>query len=114
MKHRSAGEVSQQALDFLGPMIDRGVPLLFLYGDADGAYAGFLEASTSGELADLLRRGGDRVEVAVVPGRLHGWVSMPAQIAAIEKIVDWVSRVDAGASRGSAPTVSPAAPDAAS
>lgn len=96
VRRSGAGEsvkLSSQLVGFLEPLVERRVPLLFLYGETDGAYAGFLEA-VKGELGDLLRKAGNAVEVAVVPNRLHGFVSVSGQPATIDVISDWISRVD--------------------
>jgi hypothetical protein len=86
-------QVSKQMLRSLTTLLDRGVPILFIYGDADGAYQEFLEAS-KGPFGSLIRKAGDRVEVRVIPGLLHGWVSLTAGEAAVGLMTDWVSRVD--------------------
>jgi dienelactone hydrolase len=86
-------EVSPVLLRSLATLIERRVPLLFVYGESDSAYKEFLEAR-NGTVGRLLEKAGDRVEVRVIPGRLHGWVSIPAGEAAVDLIVDWVSRVD--------------------
>jgi alpha/beta superfamily hydrolase len=95
MVARSRREVNPQTLGFLEQLVERRVPLLILYGESDGAYAEFLDAS-KGDLGGILRRAGNLVEIAVVPGRLHGFVSVPAQVAGAELMIDWVCRVDGG------------------
>ncbi len=86
-------EVSPVLLRSLTTVIERRVPLLFLYGEEDSAYKEFLEAR-DGAIGRLLEKAGDSVEIRVIPGGLHGWVSIPAGEAAVDLIVDWVSRVD--------------------
>jgi pimeloyl-ACP methyl ester carboxylesterase len=86
-------QVSKQMLRSLTKLLDRGVRILFIYGDADGAYQEYLEAS-KGPFGSLIRKAGDRVEVRVIPGLLHGWVSLTAGEAAVSLMTEWVSRVD--------------------
>jgi len=74
-------------------LVDRHVPLLFLYGEHDGALAEFLTVRDV-ELRELLERAGETIEVSVVPGRLHGWVSIPTTQAATDRMLDWVGRID--------------------
>ncbi|MGZ8579258.1 MAG: alpha/beta fold hydrolase [Actinomycetota bacterium] len=77
----------------LTTLIARGVPLLFLYGERDSAYAEFLEAR-QGAIGRLLEEAGEAVEVRVIPGILHGWASIPAGETAVELMVEWATRVD--------------------
>lgn len=75
----------------LEALVRRGVPVLFLYGTEDDFYAEFRQAATR-ELSRILALGGDRVEVITVPGRLHNFVSVDGQDAALDIVTDWVNR----------------------
>jgi len=86
-------EVSPVLLRSLTTLIDRRIPLLIVYGEEDSAYKEFLEARVR-TIGRLVEQAGDSIEIRVIPGLLHGWVSIPAGEAAVDLIVDWVSRVD--------------------
>ena len=98
LTHRSkvaadADRLSPHLFGALERLVDRRVPLLFLYGEHDGALAEF-QAVREAELRGLLDRAGGTIEVSVVPGRLHGWVSIPTTEAAIDRMIDWIGRID--------------------
>jgi pimeloyl-ACP methyl ester carboxylesterase len=83
--------ISPQLLRSLTSLIERRVPLLFIYGEKDSAYKEFIEARGRFGLA---RAGGRHVEIRVIPGILHGWSSIPAGEKAVGLMTEWVSRVD--------------------
>lgn len=85
--------ISPRLLRDLTSVLERAVPLLFIYGENDSAYQEFL-AAREGAFGRLLQRAGDAVEVRVIPGVLHGWASIPAGEAAVDLMTEWVSRVD--------------------
>jgi pimeloyl-ACP methyl ester carboxylesterase len=94
--HRAASgasDVNPELLGSLTTVIERRVPVLFVYGEDDPAYREFLQAR-NGAFGRLLERAGDAVEVGLAPGVLHDWASIPAGEAAVDHMVDWVSRVD--------------------
>jgi dienelactone hydrolase len=76
----------------LAEILERKVPVLFLYGDSDDAYEEFERAKT-GRLGELLDRGASLVKVAVIPGRAHAFSTVRAQDAAMERIVDWLTEL---------------------
>jgi pimeloyl-ACP methyl ester carboxylesterase len=93
----SAGEaekITPELLRYLTSLIERRVPLLFIYGEADSAYKEFLDARGEGRFEELLRQAGDAVEVRVIPGVLHGWTSIPAGETAVGLMTEWVCRVE--------------------
>jgi pimeloyl-ACP methyl ester carboxylesterase len=77
----------------LTTLVERRVPLLFLYGERDSAYREFLEAR-EGPVGRLLEKAGDAIELRVIPGVLHGWASIPAGETAVGIITEWAVRVD--------------------
>jgi hypothetical protein len=77
----------------LTTLVERRVPLLFVYGERDGAYQEFLKAR-EGPVGRLLEKAGDAVEVRIIPGILHGWASIPAGETAVGLITEWAVRVD--------------------
>jgi pimeloyl-ACP methyl ester carboxylesterase len=91
-------DISPVLLRSLTTLIERRVPILFLYGERDTAYQEFLQAQ-DGPIGALLRRAGDGAEVRVIPGILHGWVSIPAGETAVDLMTEWVSRIDRPAPR---------------
>ncbi len=84
--------VSRPFLDGVASLIERGIPVLLLYGADDEAYADFQEARSE-ELGKLLDRARDRIEVQVAPGTIHGFTSLDAQAAVVERVSDWITRV---------------------
>jgi pimeloyl-ACP methyl ester carboxylesterase len=85
--------ISPVMLRDLTTLVERRVPLLFLYGERDSAYREFLEAR-EGPVGRLLEKAGDAVEVRVIPGILHGWASIPAGETAVGLITEWAVRID--------------------
>jgi dienelactone hydrolase len=88
---RRAERASPNFLDPLGQVLDRNVPVLFLYGEQDDAYEEF-EASKGGRFGRLLERHSARVDVDVLPGRLHAFSTVQAQDAAMERITNWLAQ----------------------
>jgi pimeloyl-ACP methyl ester carboxylesterase len=92
--HEDPAWLATVSTNFLAPLealVRRGVPILFLYGTDDDFYGEFCRAAT-GELGRTLARGGDRVEVATVPGRVHNFVSVEGQDAALDLVFEWIGR----------------------
>jgi pimeloyl-ACP methyl ester carboxylesterase len=101
-RSRSAGadglEISPVLLRSLTALVERRVPILFLYGERDTAFQEFLQAQ-DGPIGELLHRAGDAVQVRVIPGILHGWGSIPAGETAVDLMTEWVARIDRPAPR---------------
>jgi pimeloyl-ACP methyl ester carboxylesterase len=77
-------------VDELETFIDRGVRILFLFGDDDASYTHFA-AARSGRLGTVLDRS-SHVEVKLVAGDLSGFSSLEAQNALVEIVGDWVAK----------------------
>jgi pimeloyl-ACP methyl ester carboxylesterase len=90
---RADETITPRLLRDLTTLLERRVPVLFIYGERDTAYAEFL-AARHGRFERLLQEAGDAVEVRVIPGILHGWTSIPAGEAAVGLMTEWVVRVD--------------------
>lgn len=75
-------------IDELEAFIDRGIRILFLFGNDDASYAHFA-AARSGRLGTVLARS-SHVEVELVEGDLSGFSSLAAQEALIDIVGDWV------------------------
>jgi len=76
--------VSRKLLRELEVLVEREVPVLFLYGDEE--IADFEEAR-EGSLGDLLEA--DSTQLAVEPGRLHGG-NRETQDGMIARVVEWL------------------------
>jgi alpha/beta superfamily hydrolase len=76
----------------LESLVDRGVPILVVYGDED-PYRGDFDVARGGALGEILARAGGRVEVTVVPGRIHGLTSIATQDATLAAVEQWVRGV---------------------
>lgn len=97
LTHRSNGDTGVSAM-FLAPFrtaVEKGIPMLLLYGREDGYYQDF-ERARGGPLKDLLEQAGDSIDVIVVEGRVHGFTTVRAQQRAKEVVTEWlVHRVGA-------------------
>lgn len=86
-----SGHVSPHFLHPLRELIDRGVPVLFIYGSADGYYDDFQRAM------QVIHRDRDDdarpppVAVATVSGPLHHVPSVAAQESVLNIIEEWIS-----------------------
>lgn len=85
----STEEVSPHFERQLRPFLDRGGRVLFIFGADDSAYEEFRGAA-AGPLADILGEAHDGVEVTVVPGKIHGFLSVRSQDAVVDEIVRWM------------------------
>jgi len=73
----------------LAALVDRQIPVLLVYGDDDNYFRDF-ELARAGELAEIVARAGRRLEVAVVPGKIHGLTSVDTQEATLAAVERWV------------------------
>ncbi len=69
-------------------LVDRDVPILFVYGEDEDYYGEFRDAS-GGDLAEDLARAGSLIEVVTVPGRVHGLTTVAVQDAVVDLLLDW-------------------------
>jgi len=83
--------MSQTVVDRIADLVERGVPILFIYGTADVEYADFLEAR-SGRLGTVLERAGALAEIVTLPGRVHEVGQIDLQDAVIEAVENWLPR----------------------
>ncbi len=95
---RSARQPHNFADDLAG-IIRRGIPCLLVYGTADNEYRWFQQAVENGKLGEVLRSGGDLVEVKLVEGRFHGFASEQSQTTAIEIVREWIASRDEASSQ---------------
>ncbi len=75
----------------IGELIDRGVQVLFLFGDDDAAYEQFV-AAQEGTLGAILERGAAGVTVQAVSGDLTGYSSLESQAAFLDIVTNWLER----------------------
>jgi hypothetical protein len=80
--------VSRSFVQPLEDVLERGSRVLIVYGEDDDFYADF-ERGAAGPLGAVLTRAGDRVELAVVPGRTHGLGSVDVQADVLDAITRW-------------------------
>ena len=82
--------VSRRLLGQLDAVLDRGLPVLFVYGDDDPYHRDF-ETARPAPLGRLVDRPGARVRVERVPGQVHGLTSSATQDAVLAAIDDWAT-----------------------
>lgn len=82
--------VSPRFLEPLSRLMERGVPVQFVYGIDDDFYADFKRARQHGPLGDLLARHRALVEVVEIPGLVRGYVETEAQDAIIGAVRRWL------------------------
>ncbi len=75
----------------LRALVERGVPVWFIYGAEDGFYTDEYLPAARGRLADVLDEGRGIVRVSVLPGKLHGFTTVAAQDSVAEEIVGWAA-----------------------
>ena len=80
---------SPKFIDPLVTLLERRIPVLFLFGEEDYAYEAFLRAK-EGRLGRLLEKAGPLVQVAVLPGRIHAFPTTRCQDEVIERITQWL------------------------
>jgi pimeloyl-ACP methyl ester carboxylesterase len=88
---RSRGSATPATLVPLDALAQRGVPVLFLYGERDGYYKEFLADREAGPLKDILTTGGAAFEVRVLPGQVHGFTTLETQDAVVEELSRWLA-----------------------
>jgi pimeloyl-ACP methyl ester carboxylesterase len=82
---------------FLRPLaktLDRGIPMLFVFGEEDELYRDFAQAR-QGRLGRMLEAAGSQVRVEVFPGRVHGFDTIASQDGLIDEVVAWLETVEA-------------------
>jgi dienelactone hydrolase len=90
--------LSHRFMDQLAAVLDRDIPVLFVYGE-DDPYGKDFDNARTGALGRLLDRPGARVRIETVPGRVHGLTSHATQEAVLAAILDWAACEPVGATR---------------
>jgi pimeloyl-ACP methyl ester carboxylesterase len=84
----------QQQLDRMsGELVgafEQGASLLFVFGEDDLQVPGF-EKLRHGDLAPWFADAGDRIQVVIAPGDLHGFASLESQDRTITAIRTWMA-----------------------
>lgn len=83
--------VSRSLVSSFEKLVDRKVPVLFLYGTDDRAYGEFQQAR-EGHLGTLIERGGPRVEVRSIAGTVTGFAYVDIQDTVISNVEEWLAR----------------------
>jgi len=86
--------VSPRFLESVRGVVQRRIPVLFLYGEEDEFWGDF-ERARAGRLENLLVAGGTRVEVRALPGTIHDYRDQTTQRAVQDLIAAWILRNDA-------------------
>ena len=82
--------ISSKAVEQLSFAVGRQIPLLFVFGSTDDYFEDFLLAAR-GELGRIIHAAGSRLTVRTMPGRIHGFMPLPAQDALIGLIREWLT-----------------------
>ena len=85
--------VSPKFFDPLEQLVNRGVPVQFIYGVDDDFYQDFRKASGHGRMAELLQRAGPLVEVTEIEGLVRGFAHASGQLAIIAAAREWLQRL---------------------
>jgi pimeloyl-ACP methyl ester carboxylesterase len=90
------GALSPILFTELSAVLERRVPVVFIYGDEDLFYEDFQRAR-SGRLGRLLERTAPLVTVRAVEGKVHGLTSVDIQQRIADELNDWLrQRFDTG------------------
>lgn len=73
----------------LAQVTGRGIPVLVVYGDADG-YGDDFEMALAGRLGRIVERAGPTLTRVTVPGRVHGLACVDTQAAMLDAVVSWL------------------------
>ncbi len=68
-------------------------PMLMVYGEEDEGFRSF-RAAMDGELGALLRPARERVTLSYTDERIHGFMTVSGQAAAIELVMDWADHIE--------------------
>jgi hypothetical protein len=89
----AADWVSGAVIESVRTAVDRGVPVLFLYGRAESVYRDFVQAQT-GPLGGIVARAGDGVTVTLVDGPTNNLTNLDIQETVLGRTQAWLeSRV---------------------
>ena len=89
--YRNRYELSETVMRQLETVVARRVPVLFVFGEDDDLYEEFQRAGRE-RLGPLIESAGPLVEVATVPGHVHGYVSLDVQDRTADVVRGWLER----------------------
>lgn len=84
------GLASPRFLEPLSQLMERGIPVLFVYGTDDMAYEAFRRA-LDGALGKLVDRSESGIQVETVPGLLDGFPQIEAQERCLTIVREWIA-----------------------
>lgn len=96
---RNTYDVSQRFLTELADLLGRGIEATFVFGEDEDLYEEFVRAR-DGALGDVLASAGDSVDVATIPGWVHGFTRLEIQDAVADLAVAWAEGRRLGAAAG--------------
>ena len=73
----------------LDHVVRQGIPVLVVYGDDDNYFRDF-ELARGGTLGNVVARAGTRIQLRIVPGKIHGLTRIETQEATLDAVEDWV------------------------
>lgn len=89
---RQGDSISEHFITSFRRTVDRGVPLLFLYGQEEASYEEFCRSRRT-SLQPLFERARAPVDVEAVDGVIHGFSTLAVQRVALERTIAWVERI---------------------
>lgn len=94
--HRASSDdppwISAPFVEQFRRVVDRQVRVLLLFGETDSFYSDFQRA-LSGSLGSIVEQAGDRIEIRVLPGQIHGFTSLSVQDAVLDETFDWLASI---------------------
>jgi pimeloyl-ACP methyl ester carboxylesterase len=87
----SSDPASPEFQRVLEQVLDRGIPILMIYGDSDAAHEDFLKAK-AGQLGKILERYDSLVDLVELEGDVHGLGRLRVQESVIGAITTWLRR----------------------
>ena len=84
-------DVSPRFTKPLSQVLDRGVPLDFVFGSRDSERRGEFDDARQGRLGEILGDAGPLVSISVVSGSLAGIPDLEAQVGVIDHIEGWIT-----------------------
>jgi len=89
-KGSAEGSASPNFLQPLSQLVERRIPVLFVYGTDDMAYEAF-RGALDGRLGELVARSESRIQVETVPGLLDGFPQIEAQDRCLTIVREWIA-----------------------
>ena len=90
---QDSGGASNRFLDPLSSILQRGVYVHFVFGDADQERRNEFELARAASLGQILADAGSLVEITTVGGTIADIQDPAAQDAIIDEVADWADRV---------------------